>query len=32
VLRARCTLPWPLRCCRLHLSTGAEAWVYRAPR
>jgi hypothetical protein len=32
VLRARCTLPWPLRCWRLHLSTGAEAWVYRAPR
>lgn len=32
VLRARCTLPWPLRCWRVHLSTGAEAWVYRAPR
>lgn len=31
VLRARCVLPWPLQCRRVHLSTGAEAWIYRAP-
>lgn len=32
-LRARCELPWPLRCVRLHLSTGAEVWIFRrSPR
>lgn len=29
VLRARCEAPWPLRCVRMHLSTGAETWIYR---
>ena len=29
VLRAQCTLPWPLECRRIHLSTGAETWIYR---
>lgn len=29
VLRAQCTLPWPLTCRRIHLSTGAETWVLR---
>jgi hypothetical protein len=28
VLRATCTLPWPLECRRVHHSTGAEVWVY----
>ena len=27
-LRAQCTLPWPLTCRRLHLSTGEGAWVF----
>lgn len=31
-LRARCELPWPLECRRIHASTGGEVWVYaRAP-
>jgi hypothetical protein len=28
-LRARCTLPWPLRCVRMHRSIGAEVWIFR---
>jgi hypothetical protein len=28
-LRARCALPFPLRCVRLHRSTGAETWIFR---
>jgi 4-amino-4-deoxy-L-arabinose transferase-like glycosyltransferase len=28
VLRATCTLPWPLECRRIHHSTGGEVWVY----
>ncbi len=28
-LRSRCELPWPLRCVRLHRSTGAETWIFR---
>lgn len=29
VLRARCEVPWPLSCVRMHFSTGAETWIYR---
>jgi hypothetical protein len=29
VLRATCDLPWPLTCRRIHLSTGAETWIYQ---
>ncbi len=28
-LRSRCELPWPLRCVRMHRSTGAETWIFR---
>ena len=31
-LRARCELPAPLRCWRLHRSTGAETWIFRRAR
>jgi hypothetical protein len=28
-LRTTCELPWPLACLRIHLSTGAETWIYK---
>jgi hypothetical protein len=28
-VRAECKLPWPLECRRVHLSTGAESWLFR---
>lgn len=28
-LRARCELPWPLRCVRMHRSIGADVWIFR---
>ncbi len=28
-LHARCELPWPLECKRVHGSTGAEIWMFR---
>jgi hypothetical protein len=28
IVRARCSLPWPLACMRERDSTGGEAWVY----
>lgn len=28
-MRAKCELPWPLQCKRVHASTGAETWVFR---
>jgi hypothetical protein len=28
VLRATCSLPWPLACVRMHHSTGGEVWIY----
>jgi len=28
VVTARCTLPWPLTCRRVHGSTGGEVWIY----
>ena len=31
VLRANCSLPWPLTCRELHGSTGREVWVYARP-
>jgi hypothetical protein len=32
-LRTACVLPWPLRCRRIHHSTGGEVWIYvRNPR
>ncbi|CAN5539336.1 hypothetical protein BH09MYX1_BH09MYX1_07840 [soil metagenome] len=27
-VRAECTLPWPLTCRRMHLSTGEGAWLF----
>jgi hypothetical protein len=29
VVRARCVVPWPLRCRQLHGSTGRDVWVFR---
>lgn len=31
-LRSRCELPSPLRCVRMHRSTGAETWIFRRAR
>lgn len=31
-LRSRCELPAPLRCVRMHRSTGAETWIFRRLR
>lgn len=28
-LRARCSLPYPLHCVRMHRSTGADTWIFR---
>jgi hypothetical protein len=28
VVRATCSLPWPLACVRMHHSTGGEVWIY----
>lgn len=28
-LRARCELPWPLECVRMHGSTGGDVWILR---
>jgi hypothetical protein len=28
VVEARCSLPWPLTCIRIHDATAGEAWVY----
>lgn len=28
VLRATCSLPWPLACREIHGSTGREVWIY----
>ncbi len=32
VLRAECTLPWPLTCRRIHGSTGEPVWIYKVRR
>lgn len=32
VLRAECTLPWPLTCRRIHGSTGEAVWIYKVRR
>ncbi len=31
-LRSKCELPAPLRCLRMHRSTGAETWIFRRLR
>ena len=31
-LRSKCELPSPLRCVRMHRSTGAETWIFRRAR
>jgi 4-amino-4-deoxy-L-arabinose transferase-like glycosyltransferase len=28
VFAGQCRLPWPLRCVRIHSSTGREVWIY----
>jgi len=32
VLRATCSLPWPLECRHIHGSTGGEVWIYAPAR
>jgi hypothetical protein len=30
VVEARCSLPWPFECLRIHDAMAGEAWIYRA--